>query len=197
MPVTGNNNTQRINFGMARVYVGTTAPGYQTNLTLTLGAPADGYFIGLTNSECVFKYTPTFAPVMVEQTPEEVAAVLTTEHAELDCDFAQTDVQLINKALSGLGTIGSGNNNSANNNLITVGGLVIPTYTTVVAIQQRRDDTSQYNYIMLYRCYVAAAFSYLLSRTKPSSYKVTFKGVGDLTRTVGDQLYQWQAGLAS
>lgn len=191
MPAPGSVITPgRINMGKANIWIGVTAPADDTIYTLSSGEPTEGTFLGSTLTETVFVYTPTYVEIAVEQALTPVDAIKTMQVAELDVDFAETNVKNVTDALS-TSTQGSAGNVDS----VFMGDKVVPTFTTIMAVQQRRDDVTKYNYLLIYKVFAKAAISYPLAKAKPSGIKVKFSALSDTTRALDNRLFDWHAGV--
>ena len=74
---------------------------------------------------------------------------------------------------------------------LTIGGLTAITYRTVLAIWAQPEDSTKYEYILLYRSFNDTGLAFTLSRKTDASSDLAFRGFADSSRTAGDQIAQW------
>ena len=174
----------RMLLGPANIWVGVTVPTTGTQLSLTSGAPADGTNIGATASAATFVFTPTVHEFMVEQALSPIDFAATVEAASIDFDVIETVGLNLSKLLQGSTAVASGSTQ-----WVYGGGTLQPPSQSVVLIHPRR-DVAKYSYILLYKAFIKDAITIPFSRTAPTTWKVKLTALADITRAVGDQLYQ-------
>jgi hypothetical protein len=70
---------------------------------------------------------------------------------------------------------------------VGIGGVTSPMEFCVAAIAPKRSNSAKAWVACLYKVISSDGLSVLVSRAKPSTYKVTFTGLADLSRTAGRQ----------
>jgi hypothetical protein len=95
------------------------------------------------------------------------------------------DFTLMNKAL-----VGSTLSTPSGKKKITGGGLSTITYRTVLAIWAQPEDTTKYEYMLLYSAFNDNGLALTLSRKTDASSDMAWRGFAVSSRAAGDQLYQ-------
>lgn len=185
-------NSANIHISAGRIFIGVTPPATgapPTWLTHTDGVPATGTEVGHTEGDSVFTYKPTKAEVVSEQALGPVDAFVTDEMAQLTFTAQERVFTTLQAALDNIGNV---NDVTRMGFYAGNGASLINIFTTcVVLTSRRRDATTKFEVLVIYKAYSVEGVALTYSRTKPSTYAVTLKGLNDTTRNAGDQLFQF------
>lgn len=179
---------QNILAGPARIFVGTTAPASGTPPTLvghTNGVPATGTEVGYTTGPVEFVYKNTKEEIKPEQAYMPVALYVTDEMAEITFECLEKTYNTLLRAFDNVGTV-----TDVNKDLFYFGNgtsIIAPFTATVFFSSPQRTNPAKYSIGMLYYAYNPEGVRLPFTKTKPMSYKMTFRALADVTRTAGDQ----------
>ena len=191
-----------IQIGHMDLWLGGTPPTGGSDLTdPTAGTPSafntaavgytaptsGGTYVGFTNGPATLAYRPTYYMVETEQAFAEVAVVPTGEESTLS--FNAQEITLNNlKAAYGQATSRVVAGPPAANG-IYVGSK--PTVATQLAVGiSRKQSGTGYFILSIYRAYSFAGASVNFERRAESRIPTELRALADLTRPVGDQLFQ-------
>jgi hypothetical protein len=182
----------KIHVAPGRIFMGTTAPASgapPTWLTHTNGVPADGTEVGFTLGDAVFTWNTEKADIEGEQALGVVDQFITKENAQLEFEAQERNYLLMKAAFDNIGSVDDGTRMGFYGG---GGGTILNIqYTTVVVTSQIRNLTNKYEVLMMYKAVSMVGMPLTYSRTKPSTYKVTLRGLPLSTRTAGDQIFQF------
>jgi hypothetical protein len=185
-------SAQNIHVGPARIWVGTTAPASGAPPTWaphTNGIPATGTEVGYTVNEAVFTWTSEKTDIDAEQTMATVDQFISKQNCQLTFEALERNYTLLKILFDNIGNVddvtrmGFYGGGSAATSTIT--------YGTVFVSSAIRTLTNKYEILFMYRVVSMEAVPIRFSRTTPSSYAVTLRGMPDTTRTDGDMMFQF------
>jgi hypothetical protein len=181
-----------IHVGPGRIWTGVTAPASgapPTWMTHTAGVPATGTEIGFTASDSTFTWNTEKSDIEAEQAIGVVDQFISKESAQLEFEALEREYNLLKACFDNIGNV----NDVTRMGFYGGGGGTILniTYVTVCLTSQIRNLTGKYEVLVMYKAVSMNAMVLTWSRTKPSSYKVTLRGLPDTTRTAGDQIFQF------
>lgn len=193
-------NIANIHIGQGEIWVGGTPPAAggdpndpttsSLNFMLTgYSAPnSGGAYIGFTNGPATLVYHPTYYEVETEQAFAPVVNIPTNEEATLN--FTASEQSYTNLATAiGQGTTkvtGGGTPSNA----IYVGSKAVTVLKTFVMHSRKRSGVG-YFILTMYSAYSQNGLSLNFERRTESRNSVTLKSLADLTRPIGDQLFQF------
>lgn len=182
----------QIHVGPARIFIGTTAPATGAPPTWaphTNGIPATGTEVGLTLGDSVFTWTTEKTDIPAEQVMGIVDKFISGEGATLEFEAQERTYELMRVAFDNIGNV----NDVARTGFYGGGGgtIINITYTTIMLTSPRRDLASRWEVLFAYKCVSMSPMPLTYSRTKPSTYRLTFQCLPDTTRTPGDQVFQF------
>jgi hypothetical protein len=154
--------------------------------TLTPDAASHGQskHLGMTNGAIGFTLTPKIDMLRGDQFDAPVDVSIATIEAKLEAEMVQTSMEKLSRAL-GVGTFST----SANAyDQITFGGTNQPATYCIAAIGRKRLDETKAVVCCLYSVNTVDGITVTMSRKKTSTYKLTFSGQLDPTRTAGKQM---------
>jgi hypothetical protein len=180
-----NQTTITRNIGPASIYVDCTAPASFLPMTHTTGVPTGGRDVGATTGQSTFKYQATIEGIAAEQVGGMLAPHMTSEDASITCTILEVTYQNLLVALGqGVGTTTGGVNR------IGLGGTFnVP--TRCVCLVAKASDQNTYDLVTLYQAASLSGVTLTKKRGQPEQVQVTFTGIPDSSRTVGDQLGQF------
>jgi hypothetical protein len=188
--------------------------GYQSGpMDMRLYGPAlftvSGVMAGATIGDSTFSYKPTFVDIGIETSSALVEKVLNMESST--CAFSIAELTSENMVLA----IPVGTNQISNDPLnfipgtttpqiqhtIKVGGLQLTAPQCIAFISPNRriaQNSGPFSYVYCaYNAVGVDGFDMPFSRGKETVFKLTFEAIADVTRTLGDQLFQFTARSAS
>lgn len=181
---------KKIHVGIGLVYLGGVAPTAGNYNSITSGAPTSGgQYIGSTLSAATLTYNAKYLMIEIEQAYSAVDAALESEDASLEFEMGETSADLM-KTVLGQVTETTNSGASPTNKLITAGGLNVVTPQVACMISPKRDGSGNYYITTLYKVIGAESFAMAMDKKKPSGYKIKLAALADITRPVGDQLFQ-------
>lgn len=193
---------QEIHVGPANVYIDVTAPATApaagedpTWLPHLNGVPSSGTHVGATLGDSVFTWTTEKAEIKAEQVMGTLDMFITDQMATLTFEAEERVFALMKKAFDNIYSV-----DNAQRMGFTGGGggsVIQIQYTTIVLTSLRKDIAGAYEVLVAYKCVSTAPMPLTYSRTKPSTYAVTFRCLPDTTRTEGDQIFQFSREKAA
>ena len=180
-----NTTTITKNIGYADIYVDCVVPADRTPMALAPGGlPVGGRYIGATQGEALFRYTPTIEGVEIEQVTGMVAPHMVSEEVEITFTMMELDYQ--NMLLA----IGQGSGTTAGGvNLVTFGGnRNVPNRCVCLVAKSANEDT--YDVATIYQAINTAGVQRSYQRGQARGIAVTFRAVQVHTRSVGDRAAQ-------
>jgi hypothetical protein len=192
MPTITDNQIRTVEelIGEGNVYVNVTAPADGAELALVAGEPATGTWVGLTSAEAVLKIKETIKGRKIEQSSGEVAHRITEEMASLKLTMAEADATHLKLALNGAT---SGTTALDSTTWVKGGGKtrIVPGSVVLVSPIENEDGSTRYQWVMFYKARPSGEPEIKYSRAGDREIEVTFEAIPDITRTRGDQLYQF------
>ena len=181
-----------VHVGPASLWIGTTPPASgapPTWLTHTNGVPGTGTEVGLTLGDATFTWNTEKADIEAEQVMGVVDKFITKENATLEFEAEERTYTLLKSAFDNIGSV----NDATRVGFYGGGGgsIINIQYSTLVLTSPRRDVAARYEVLVLYKAVCTSGMVLTYSRTKPSTYRVTFQGLPDTTRTPGDRIFQF------
>lgn len=181
-----------IHVGAGRIWLGTTAPATGTPptwLTHTDGALATGTEVGHTEGESTFQYQLTKEELKSEQALASVDVYPTEEMCSLVFTAQERVLQTLRAAFDNIGDV----DDATRTGFYGGGGtsILAPRTQTVVLTSRRRDATTKFEVLMIYKAFSVEALQLTYSRATPSRYAITLRGIADSSRNDGDRLFQW------
>jgi hypothetical protein len=155
-----------------------------TTLTPDSTQHAGAVGLGMTTGPVTFSVTPKLDLVKMDQFDGPVDARLNSISAKIEAEMGQMSMDKLARAL-GVGNYTLSGGSYAQ---CTFGGTNQPPAICVAAIGAKRSDTTKAAVACLYRVNAAEGITWSASRTKASTYKVSFTGQADITRTAGKQV---------
>ncbi len=203
MPVTQNQVDALKKFiGQGEVFTGVTKPadGVIMGFEQAYGLPLGGVSVGLTSGEATLEYKPEFAGVEVEQAYGEVAPRVKKETVTLKFKCAEATYARIKVALSTATEtvlVAGTAPDTARRVLLTVGGKTFFDPQCVALVSNIGTYTHQssinnlYEWVCLYSAISVDGLTLEWKRGETRMIEVTMTGYADVTRTEGDQLFQF------
>lgn len=182
--------------GEAAIYINCTKPADGADVALsTVGVPAGGTWIGVTQNAAKWTYKPTVTGMKIEQTNLEVAPRITDEMLTVDFTAAEAVYTNLNVAIVG-GTLATtaGSGTTPSKHTIAMGGLSSLTPITVVLVSNigsyvyMSTTVQLYEWLVIYNACSVSGVPVSYQRNVTRVYAITLQGYGDPTRTVGDHL---------
>jgi hypothetical protein len=187
-------NPAAIQIGPARIWTGGTAPASGIPPTLQVidanGVPSTGTEAGYTTNPANFTYKQDKKPIIVEQSLNPVDVYVDTETCSLQFEAMERTYATLLLAFDNVNTV-----LDANKQLFYGGDATAlqSVFTTCVVLTSRqRLATTLFEVLVIYKAYSMDGILLPYTRTKESTYKVTMTGLIDVTRVVGDRLFQWR-----
>lgn len=195
-------NVQNIQIGAMDLWMGGTPPAAGSDLTdPTAGTPSAlntaatgfanpsslGTYVGFTNGPANVAYRPTYYMVDTEQAFAEVAVVPTGEESTLSFNAQEITYRNLKNAFGQATSLVVAGPPAAN--AIFVGSK--PTVPTQLAVGiSRKQSGVGYFILSIYRGYSFAGATINFERRAESRIPTEIRSLADLTRPVGDQLFQ-------
>lgn len=186
--------------GPARIFIGAygtaVAPVSGTPPTLfqhTSGVPSGlqtSYTeIGFSTGAATFTYKATKEEIVPEQSLIAVDVFTKQEDGSLVFTAYERVFATLKAAFDNVGSVSDGSKD------LYYGGngttIIQPSTFTVFMSTIHRDNTAKFTYLCLYKAYSMDGVKMPFEKGKPSTYQVSFKALADITRTAGDQVYQF------
>ncbi len=156
-------------------------------LTPDSTAHASAKHLGATAGEITLTVTPKIGFLRMDQVDASVDVFIESLEAKIEAEMNQSEMQKLSRALA----IGSYSGNATPPTTwaqVTFGGVDQPAAFCVAAIAKKRSDTSKAAVACLYRVQPTSGIDITMSRKKASTYKISFTGLLDPTRTAGKQI---------
>lgn len=195
-------SVSNIKIGQGDIWIGGTPPTAGTDPndptagtpsalnTATTGftAPTSGgTYVGFTNGPATLNYRPTFYMVETEQAFAEVAVVPTGEETSLNYNAQEMTYQNLKTAFGQATSRVVAGPPAAN--AVYVGSK--PTVATALAVMiSRKQSQVGYFILSIYQGYSFAGASVPFERRAESRIPTEIRALADLTRPLGDQLFQ-------
>jgi hypothetical protein len=174
--------------GQGDLWVGVTAPADGALLALTAGVPATGTNVGLTGGPAEFDIEQVVEGIHVEQAVGKVGPRIKEEKAKLKVKLAEATYLNFVTSLA-LATSGTDTTPSPDVNYVKLGGKRKLTTTCVVLVAPI-DDGARYQYIVIYKA-TAKGTKLHFKAGETQMFEVEFTAWEDVTRTLGDRLFQY------
>jgi len=158
-----------------------------TTLTPDSMAHVNAKHLGSTAGEVTFSVTPKISFMRMDQADAPVDVFIDSIEAKIEAEMQQSEMQKLARALS-VGTYSGDAVPPTSWKQVTFGGTDQPTAMCIAAIAKKRSDTTKAAVACLYRVHSTGGIEITMSRKKASTYKVSFAGRLDLTRTAGKQM---------
>ena len=182
--------------GPARIFIGTygvavppvsgTPPAlFQHTAGVPSGLQTGFTEIGFTEGPVEFAYKATKIEINPEQAYMPVDVFLSEEMAEIKFKSMERTYNTLLASFDNVGTI-----TDANKDLFYFGGgtqIITAKLYTVMFSSAHRDNGAKYGIGCLYKAYTVEGVKLAFTKTAPSTYEVTLRGLADVTRTAGDQ----------
>src|SRR5262245_42144345 len=185
-------DAQKIHVGPARIWTGTTAPASglpPTWKTHANGVPSDGTEVGFTLGDSTYTWRTDKVDIEAEQALGVVDQFISKENAQLEFEAQERTYQLLKQVFDNIGSVDDGTRMGFYGG---GGGTILNVqYTTIFLSSQIRNLTNKFEILFLYKAVSMEGIQLTFSRTKPSTYKVTLRGLPDTTRSQGDQIFQF------
>lgn len=173
MPVITPANIQ---VARGNIWLGVTVPATPP-VPLINGEPATGTSVGATMGPASVRYRPTALDIIIQQTTVIVDQVITAE--DLRIEFTLGEMTYNNLVRFFMGATGV-------TTYVTLGGRLFPAEASVLLVSPRRNGT--YFQAMLYRATFSEERELAAAREAVMAPRVISRGLGDLSRTEGDQV---------
>lgn len=154
--------------------------------TLTPDATAHGTSrcFGVLNGPVSLSVMPKLSFFRGDQWDAPVDVLIDSLEAKIEAELGQSGMQNMADALG----VGSYTLSAGAYEQVTFGGTDQPAEVCVAAIGRKRTDITKGVVCCLYKVVASSGITWAASRKKPSTYKVSFSGEADLTRTAGRQI---------
>lgn len=190
----------KIHIGQGEIFLGGTAPAAgadlndptssSLNAATTAWEPVSGgTYVGFTNGPATLTYRPTFYMVETEQAFSEVVTSPTAEETTLAFTALQSTAANIQAGFSQATTETNAGPTPPANSAIFVGSKTAFT-TQVVSLISRKRTAAGYFILTIYKGYSAEGSALNFERRRETQVGITIRAQADLTRPVGDQLFQ-------
>lgn len=140
--------------------------------------------LGMTAGAIDFSVTPKLEVIRADQFDAGVDVYLNTLEAKISAEMNQSAMDKLARALG----VGNYTLSAGAYAQTTFGGTFQPPTLSVCAIGRKRSDNTKAAVACLYRVNAAEGISWVMSRTKASTYKLGFTAQKDVTRTAGRQI---------
>lgn len=188
-----------IHVGTGLVWVNVSVPATGSQFLVdTNGTPVGGTPTALGASEGAIKvhYEPDLLSIEADQETIEIDATLKMEKFSISGTFketALTKLAFVNPTAQFSSGVNTGYPTGAQNyEEITGGGLVVIPKFSVAVVSPRRGFTNPGKFLIAvgYQCVARIVEELDFSRTKETTYKITFTGQAVESRPIGDRVYQ-------
>jgi hypothetical protein len=159
------------------------------------GVPTTGTEAGYTTGPAQFMYKQEKKPIDVEQSLNPVDVYVSTETCSLQFEAMERTFATLQLAFDNVASV-----NDANKHLFYGGDATAlqSVFTTCTVLTSRqRINTTLFEVLAIYKAYSVDGIALPYTRTKESTYKVTMQGLIDISRVVGDRLFQWRRQLTT
>lgn len=182
----------KIHIGMARIFLGVTAPASGTPPTLTPhvdGVPTTGTEVGYTQEAATFSYKQNKQEVEAEQSLNPVDVFVTNEEATLEFTAMEHTYNTLKTAFDNINTVTDGVKDLFYGG--DAAGLASVTTQCVVLTSRIRTAPTKFIVLTLYKVYNISGFQIGFGRTSEAVYQIQLKALVDVSRSIGDRLFQW------
>jgi hypothetical protein len=148
--------------------------------------PATGSDIGATQGDTIFSYQNTKKEIEIEQSLAPVKVLTITEITSIEFTALEHTYTTLQWAIDNVGK-----EDVAGGRAFYFGNgssILIPTTGCVMVTSMQPDAPTKFIIGVLYKCYIGDAWKMPFRRAGESTFKVTLKGLADLTRNLGDQV---------
>lgn len=153
-------------------------------LTPDATAHANAKHLGGTMGEVTMTVTPKIGYIRLDQVDAAVGVFVEALEAKIEAEMSQSEVLKLSRALG----IGNYTTSPGAYSQVTFGGVDQPPAICIAAIAKKRSDTTKAAVMCLYKVLSVGGIGITMSRKKQSTYKVSFTGLLDPTRTAGKQI---------
>lgn len=154
------------------------------DLTPDSTAHPNAVHLGMTTGAIDFSVAPKFDLIEADQFDAPVDVALNTLTAKIEAEMNQSAMDKLARALG----VGSYSLSEGAYAQTTFGGTFQPSSLCVAAIGKKRSDATKAVVACLYRVHALDGITWVMSRTKASTYKLSFQGEKDVARTAGRQI---------
>lgn len=158
------------------------------SLTPSITAHATSTHLGLTEGACTIEVQPKIELIRSDQFDGAIAAYVNTVTCKIEATLLQSTMQNLATALG----VGNYSTTAGNFAQCTFGGTNQPPTLCVAAVGLKRTTPTKAVCACLYRVNAADGITWTAQRTKASTFKVSFTGQSDVTRTAGRQIGIYQ-----
>lgn len=188
---------EKIHIGAGNIWLGGTPPAGGVDLTdpttSTLNSMASGYTaptsagdaVGFTNGPATLTYRPTYYMVETEQAFAEVITVPTSEETSVAFTALEATYRNIGVAMGQA----TSDVNVGTSSALFVGGKPTVDPELMVLMSRHRSGVG-YFILSLYQAYSNDGVALNFERRRETQIQVTVRGLADVTRPEGDQLFQ-------
>jgi hypothetical protein len=185
----------KIHQGPGKLWLNVAVPASGSRLLInSTGAPTAGSpaFAGATEGAATLLVAPKLDPIVADQVAAPVDVVMTGEAASIEVTLKESDLAKLKNFIVH-GAFSSGTDaglpaGAQDFEEIAFGGVIAIPKTSVAVISPRRDAPGKFVVSQLYQAYQAEAIQLPFQRSKETTYKVKFEGLGDPGRAAGDQV---------
>jgi hypothetical protein len=157
-------------------------------LTPDIGTHATSVHLGMTTGPVAFSVTPKMDLIKADQFDAPVDAFIASIAAKIDAEMNQSAMDKLARALG----VGNYSTTAGSFAQTTFGGVSQPPTICVAAIAPKRLDNTKAICACLYSVNSVDGLTWVASRQKTSTYKMSFIGLLDPTRTAGRQMGLFQ-----
>jgi len=144
--------------------------------------------LGGTEGEITMTVTPKIGFGRLDQVDAPVYAFVESIEAKIEAEMSQTEMLKLSRAL-GCGTYAEDTTPTPVAwKQLTFGGSTPAAAICIAAIAKKRTDATKVAVMCLYKVQPTSGIEVTMSRKKASTYKVSFSGMLDPTRTAGRQM---------
>lgn len=175
--------------GAANIFVGVTAGVTGTPPTYiahTNGTPATGTHVGATLGDAEFTYLAEKEEIDIEQELGGVDVLVKSEMAEISFECQEHTYAALQRAFDNVGS-----ETVAGGDAFYFGGgtgILAPRLETVMLTAIQRNAPTKFTIAVLYKGYSKLGIKVPFGKAKRATYKVTLKGLFDMTRNAGDRM---------
>lgn len=179
----------KIHGGMSRIFTGVT-PGATgtppTYIVHTDGVPGSGTELGLTQGDTNFNYQLEQKEIEAEQSLGPVDVMAVKEISQIDTMVLEHTYFTLQRAFNNIGaeTVGGGYGFWFGGGT----GPLAPRTECVMITARQRNAPTKFIVGVLYKAWSMEGFKTSFKKSGESVYKITLKGLSDLTRNAGDQM---------
>jgi hypothetical protein len=181
-------DVDKLSIGPARLYVGGTNPASGAVVSVDAsGVPGNnGVEVGLTEGPATFHVAGDIREVFAEQALAPLRAVQESEEVTLTFTLKEIDFAKLQRYLRGSNFTST----PTHNNVTGGGNACISSFVADLVHWDVCDGVSIYTIIHLHKAFMNGPFDVSFSKGEESMVEVELKGLADVTRAAGDQVYQ-------